>query len=136
MIYLDSAAIVKLAHVEPGSEQLVDWLNDRRNLPLVTSSLAEVEVPRALRRNAPGSLPAVPTVLGRLYRLAIDSVIRATAATYTDPNLRSLDAIHLATAQFVAGQPGTRFEAFVTYDKRLLEAVKAAGLPIASPGQP
>jgi predicted nucleic acid-binding protein len=134
VIYLDSAAIVKLAHTEPGTAELAGWLNDRPNLPLVTSSLAEVEVPRALRRSAPLSLPAVPTVLGRLYRLAIDSVIRATAAAFADPHLRSLDAIHLATAQFAAGQPGTAFEAFVTYDKRLLAAAAMVGLPVASPG--
>ena len=134
MIYLDSAAIVKLAHAEPGSAELADWLNDRPNHPLVTSSLAEVEVSRALRRSAPQALPALPTVLGRLYRLEIDQVIRATAGAFADPNLRSLDAIHLATARFVAGELGVAFEAFVTYDKRLLAAAAEAGLPIASPG--
>lgn len=134
MIYLDSAAIVKLVRSEPGSAELAAWLNDRRDLPLVTSGLAEVEVPRALRRSAPQALPGVPAVLGRLYRLEIDPVIRAGAGAFADPNLRSLDAIHLATARFVAGQQGTTFEAFVTYDKRLLAAASAAGLPVAAPG--
>jgi predicted nucleic acid-binding protein len=48
---------------------------------------------------------------------------------------RSLDAIHLATAQVLTNESGTALIAFVTYDRRLLECAKAAGLPIASPGQ-
>ena len=132
MIYLDTAAIVTLAHTEPGSAELTEWLNDRPQLPLVTSNLAEVELPRALRRSAPEALPAVPAVLGRLYRLEIDSTIRAAAGIFPDPRLRSLDAIHLATARYVATQVSTAFEAFVSYDKRLLAAA-AINLPTASP---
>ncbi|WP_254910061.1 hypothetical protein [Micromonospora sp. NBS 11-29] len=41
----------------------------------------------------------MPAAVGRLFRLEIDSTIPATAAAFADPALRSLDAIHLATAQ-------------------------------------
>jgi predicted nucleic acid-binding protein len=59
-------------------------------------------------------------------------VVRATAATYPDPALRSLDAIHLATAHAVFG---TMLTAFVSYDERLLAAAATFGLPTAIPGR-
>ena len=104
-------------------------------MPLVSSALVEVEVPRALRRSAPQALIGVPAALGRLFRMEIDTTIRATAAAFTEPTLRSLDAIHLATAQILANESGTALIAFVSYDRRLLECAKASGFPAASPGQ-
>jgi predicted nucleic acid-binding protein len=134
VIYLDSAAVVKLVRAEAHTSELVAWLNARPDAPLVASALVEVEVPRALRRAAPQALTGVPQVLTRLYRLEIDATIRATAATYPEPTLRSLDAIHLATAQLLAAQSAGAFEAFVTYDQRLLEAASNIGLPVQAPG--
>ncbi|MGH3436125.1 MAG: PIN domain-containing protein [Sciscionella sp.] len=81
----------------PASE-LDRWLYERREAALVSSALVEVEVPRAMRRSAPQALVGVPATLARLYRLEIDSTIRATAAAFDNATLRSLDAIHLATA--------------------------------------
>lgn len=135
MIYLDSAAVVKLVRQETHSADLVAWLNAHDDAPLVSSALVEVEVPRALRRSAPQALVGVPAAVGRLFRLEIDSTVRATAAAFAEPTLRSLDAIHLATAQILTNESGAEFLAFVTYDRRLLDAAKAAGLPTASPGQ-
>jgi predicted nucleic acid-binding protein len=134
VIYLDSAAVVKLVRAESGTRELVEWLRDRAASPIVSSALVEVEVPRALRRSAPQGLAGVPSVLMRMYRLEIDAAVRAIAAGYDDPLMRSLDAIHLATAQLLAGSPDADFEAFVTYDKRLLAAAASVGLPTASPG--
>ncbi|MBT2480562.1 type II toxin-antitoxin system VapC family toxin [Streptomyces sp. ISL-94] len=134
MIYLDSAAVVKLVRREHDSAELVAWLAERPQTPLVSSSLVEVEVPRALRRSAPQALAGVPGALTRLYRLEIDHAVRATAAVYADPLLRSLDSIHLATAQLLAGQPGAEPLTFVTYDQRLLKAAESMGLAVASPG--
>ena len=130
MIYLDSAALVKLVRVEAATTELVEWLNARSGQPLVSSALAEVEVPRALRRVAPEALTAVPATLSRLYRLEIDASVRAAAAALTNPDLRSLDAIHLATAL----EMGPDIDAFVTYDARLFRAAEEAGLPVARPG--
>ena len=134
MIYLDSAAVVKLVRAEPLTRNLVDWLNDRRDTPLVSSALVEIEVPRALRRTVPQALGRVPAVLARMYRLEIDATVRAVAAAYDDPHLRSLDAIHLATAATLTDRSGVPLHAFVTYDKRLLASAESAGLPTASPG--
>ena len=135
MIYLDSAAVVKLVRQEAHSQDLVGWLNAHADVPLVSSALVEVEVPRALRRSAPQSLVGVPAAIGRLFRMEIDATIRATAAAFSDPVLPSLDAIHLATAQLLANESGATLTAFVTYDKRLLSSALTLGLPTASPGQ-
>jgi predicted nucleic acid-binding protein len=134
VIYLDSAAVVKLVRSEAESADLVAWLNARPNVSLVSSALVEIEVPRALRRSAPQALAGVPSALARLYRVEIDATVRATAAAYEDHALRSLDAIHLATAQVLSSGTGADLEAFVTYDKRLLAAAGSVDLPTASPG--
>lgn len=134
MIYLDSAAVIKLLRRETATPDLVAWLNDRSELSLVASALVEVEVPRALRRAAPQALVGVPSVLSRLYRVEIDATVRSAAGAYSEPLLPSLDAIHLATAEILARQAGSGFAAFVTYDRRLLDAAKGVGLPVASPG--
>lgn len=132
MLYLDTAALVKLVRPELESEALADWLDERSPAPWVSSALVEMELPRALRRSEFELLGGVPAVIARLARYEIDEVVRATAAAYPDPNLRSLDAIHLATASAIFG---TRLTAFVTYDQSLLEAAQGIGLPVASPGR-
>ena len=131
MIYLDTAALVKLIRHEAESAALVDWLDERQGTMLVTSTLAEVEVSRALLRSDPALLTDVPAVLARVAKYEIDEVVRRTAAAYPSPDLRSLDAIHLATAHAVFGRQLT---SFVTYDKRLLAVAEALGLPTDSPG--
>lgn len=133
MIYLDSSAIVKLIKVEAESPDLRDWLNGQ-DTPPVTSVLAEVEVPRALRRSGPAHLAVMPGVLARISRIDIDASVRATAAAYLDDALRSLDAIHLATAEVLLAS-GKTVSAFVTYDKRQAAAVASIGIPVASPGR-
>jgi len=133
VIYLDTSALVKLIRVEPESDALGDWLDQHTEMRWITSTLAEVELARAIRVIAPEGLSAVPSVLARLDRFEIDSVIRATAAAYPDPVLRSLDAIHLATAQTAASTAPLR--ALVTYDGRLSEAADGLGITVAAPGR-
>jgi predicted nucleic acid-binding protein len=129
VIYLHSAAVVKLVHPESESTALARWLSGRTEVPRVTSVLTEVEVPRAILRWAPAASARVGPVLATLYRIEITAAVRAAATAFADPLLRSLDAIHLATAL----QLGTELAAFLTYDKRLLAAAETAGLPTASP---
>ncbi len=133
MIYLDSSAVVKLVHLEAASIELVAWLGERGDTTLASSALVEVEVPRALRRNAPSALGRAQAVLARLYRIEIDATTRAAAAAYEDGALRSLDAVHLATAELLARE-GEGLEAFVAYDRRLLVAAGSIGLPALGPG--
>ena len=98
----------------------------------MSSTLVEVELPRALRRIDDALLTKVPATVATVARYDIDDVVRAAAAAYPDPDLRSLDAIHLATASEVFGNQLT---AFVSYDPRLLNAAAALGLPPQSPGR-
>jgi predicted nucleic acid-binding protein len=133
VIYLDSAAIVKLIRREKESEALHEWLTNQADKTLVASALVLTEVPRALRRTDPGRLAAVPTVLAKLNRVPMDDTVLATAAAYQDPMLRTLDAIHLASAQTLVLE-GLPLTALVTYDKRLLTAAAEAGLATAAPG--
>jgi predicted nucleic acid-binding protein len=132
VIYLDSSAITKLIRPEAQSAGLHAWLTAHVDRTLVSSVLAEIEVSRALRRADPARLVSVPTILAKINRVEIDAVVRATAAAYEDPHLRSLDAIHLASAQSLILE-GLSLTAFVTYDKRLLDAARGAGLPVAAP---
>jgi uncharacterized protein len=131
VIYLDSSAIVKLIALEPETAFLNNWLRQQAT-ELFTSKLSEVEVPRALRRNHPGILGTASDVLRRLYRVEINDVVRATAAAYLDPHLRSLDALHLATADSIV-KAGKTVSSFVTYDKRLAAAATDAGLTVVAP---
>lgn len=133
MIYLDTSALVKLVRREPETDDLADWLDARADTLLASSAIAEVELPRALRRTEPELVAAVPALLERIARYEIDELVRRTAAAYSSPDLRSLDAIHLATAHAVfAGA----LVSFVSYDKHLLTAAEHLGIPVASPGAP
>nr|WP_269329828.1 type II toxin-antitoxin system VapC family toxin [Kineosporia babensis] len=132
---MDSAAVVKMVRQETHSSDLIGWLNKHDGVPLVSSALVEVEVPRALRRSAPEALIGVPSAIGRIFRVEIDATVRDTAAAFTDPMVRSLDAIHLATARTLSNASGGDLTAFVTYDQRLLASAAASGLPVASPGR-
>ena len=129
MIYLDSAAVVKLAHAEPGSAALRRWLDERAETGWISSVLTEIESFRALARHAPEAASRLPAVLDLIDLIPLDPPIRILAQTARPATVRSLDAIHLGTALH-ARQTLT---SFVTYDKRLLDAVIAAGLPADSP---
>jgi predicted nucleic acid-binding protein len=129
MIYLDSAAVVKLAHAEPESAALRGWLEERAEAQWVSSVLTEIESFRALARYAPETVSRLPAVLDQIDLIDPDQHIRMLARTVTPAAVRSLDAIHLGTALHV--RPA--LTSFVTYDKRLLDAAQAAGLPIDSP---
>jgi uncharacterized protein len=133
VIYLDTSALVKMIRIEVESEVLGDWLDERTEIRWITSALAEVELPRAIRAATPDGLSAVPAVLARLDRFEIDTVIRSTAAAYPDTALGSFDAIHLATAQTAAST--APLTALVTYDSRLSEAADSLGMTVMAPGK-
>src|SRR6476659_9477076 len=114
MIYLDSAAIVKLVHAETESQALRDWLDERAEVGWVSSVLAEIESFRALARHAPHAVSRLHLVLDLVDLVDLDAGTRILAQTVRPATVRSLNAVHLATALRI--QPLT---AFVTYDKRL-----------------
>jgi uncharacterized protein len=125
--YLDSSAIVKLAVREPESVALRRYLRRRR--PLVSSSLARTEVLRALLAAGDDALVAGRKVLTRLDLVRIGSGVLDEAATLLPAHIRSLDAIHLATANRLGEELGP----IVTYDDRMAEAARQLGHRVASP---
>jgi predicted nucleic acid-binding protein len=129
MIYLDSAAVVKLVHTEPESAALRGWLDERAETGWISSVLTEIESVRALARYAPEAVSRLPAVLDQIDLIDLDRPIRMLAQAVTPVTVRSLDTIHLGTA--LRSRPS--LTSFVTYDKRLLDAARAAGLPIDSP---
>ena len=134
MIYVDTCAAMKLARQEPHADDFFDWLQERPEEPLVSSVLIEIELNRAVRRIEPNALPRVPAILSNINMVELTPAIRAAAGTFPDPLLRSLDAVHLATAQSVTASTGLQLMALVSYDKRLISAARAAGLAVAHPG--
>jgi uncharacterized protein len=134
MIYLDTCVVAKLARRERETEELFDWLDRHGDESLVSSVLLEVELERALRRVEPAALSRIPRLLNGISRVEITATIRATAGAYQDPLLRSLDAIHLATAQTVAESAEKELSAFLTYDKRLIAAARGVGMHVEHPG--
>jgi uncharacterized protein len=124
--YFDSSAIMKLAKEEAESQALVDYLDDRA-LEASTSVLAEVEVTRNLLRC---KLDPEDALYG-FYLLALDDDVRQTAAEIDATSMRSLDAIHIATALSI----GDRDLQFITYDDRQADAARAAGLTVVQPGR-
>jgi predicted nucleic acid-binding protein len=134
--YFDTSAIIKLIRIELGSQGLRTWLGapERSDLAWVSSALVLTEVPRALRRILPGStLPDFASILGRLTLRNVDEEILIQAGAYSEPTLRSLDAIHLSTARSIAVASADEFHALITYDRRLADAATADGLSVLAP---
>jgi len=125
--YLDSSAIVKLAVREPESSALRTYLRRRR--PLVSSALARTEVVRALLPLGDRAIDRGLDVLSRIDLVRINDRVLANASTLRPPELRSLDAIHLATAQLLDQD----LRQVVTYDERMATAAKVLGMRVASP---
>jgi uncharacterized protein len=129
MIYLDSAAVVKLAHVEPESPALRDWLDERAETGWISSVLTEIESFRALARYVPDAVSRLPAVLDQIDLIDLDPRIWILAWAVQPVTVRSLDAIHLGTALYSR----SGLTSFATYDARLLDAARTAGLQVDSP---
>jgi len=129
MIYLDSCAIVKLVVAESESAALREFLAGRPDELPVTSALARVEVVRAMRNLGGAAADAAVAVLAQIDQMPLVDPLLDDAAGAGDGVLRSLDAIHLASA--TALEDG--LTAFVTYDKRLAAAAADVGLPVHAP---
>jgi len=129
MTCLDSAVVVKLVHVEAGSAALRAWLGKRSETGRISSVLTEIESFRALARYAPGADSRFPAVLDLIDLIPLDPPVRILAQAARPATVRSPDAIHLGTT--LHARPA--LTSFVTYDKRLLDAATAAGLPADAP---
>lgn len=127
MIYLDSSALMKLVRAEDDTESLQDWLRTQTRVPVVTSELGRVEVLRAARRVSGETLREAQAVIGDVDLVPLDQAVLDLAWSVGEPLLRTLDAIHLASAVLLHDE----LTAFVAYDHRLSSAARAEGLPVA-----
>jgi len=125
--YLDSSAIVKLAVREPESGALRRYVRRRR--PLVSSALAVTEVTRALLPLGREAVERGLEVLARIELARVSDRVLRAAGTLLPAELRSLDAIHLATAQ----QFGDDLGLVVTYDTRMSVAAGSLGFSVTAP---
>jgi uncharacterized protein len=128
MIYLDTSAALKLVVAEPETGRLELWMAEHAGIPRVSSRLLRIEMLRAVTRAAPHQMSRANVVLSAIALLSMDDVA-AAAEVIGDKTLRSLDAIHLATAHGIR----TDLSAFVCYDKRLRDSAHALGLPVEAP---
>jgi uncharacterized protein len=127
-IYADASALVKAVVDEQESNALRAYLlgcSDR----LVSSKLVLVEVRRAVRlaTESADAEAAVTGVLDPVVLVGVTDSILARAALAEPSALRTLDAIHLATA-LEAGAPQ-----MLVYDRRLAAAAESAGIEVVAP---
>lgn len=129
-IYVDSSAIVKLVQKEAESEALRRFLRRHRRDERVTSALARVEVVRAVYSGGAPAVAKARRQLARVHQVKLDTALLDTAAVLSRGTvLRSLDAIHLASAQLISSD----LRSVVTYDQRMAAAATAMGYPVEAP---
>lgn len=129
LYYADTSAVIKLLAEEAHSQAFAAFYDAHTDAEWVSSALLRVEVTRAVIRAMPALLPTARDLLLAFSSIAIDDDIVAGATNEPDRRLRSLHAIHLATARVL----GPDLDALVSYDDRLVNAAHNAGLATISP---
>lgn len=129
MIYLDTSALLKTVFMEEHSPALVAYIQDNDADGFVSSVLLTVEMRRAVQRINPRYLPKADVELNRVALVTLSDAIVEYASRFPDPGLRSLDAIHVATALLVRKE----LTAVVSYDERMVAVAQSEGLPVVSP---
>ena len=127
IVYLDASALVKLIVRVPESGALRTIV--RRGARMATSVISVVEVTRAIGRAVAPTPPGIAEIFDGLQLIGLDRPVLVRASALGPPSLRSLDAIHLATAMELAPD----LTAFVTYDERLAVAARAHGMAVIAP---
>jgi predicted nucleic acid-binding protein len=137
-VYFDSSALLKRS-VEEVESDAVEGAIDRyvaEDVVIISSSLAWVEVSRALRTRLDGGLygddeihDAIEGALTGVAERLITGEVIGLARRVAPPLLRTLDAIHLATAIVLD------VDEVVSYDDRLIDACRLNGLTTALPGR-
>jgi uncharacterized protein len=125
-VYIDTSAFVKLCWREQESDALRAHLSGR---PLISSVVLHVEAVRAALRRTPSDVAIAQQRLRKVSRLDIAGATISLAATILPPEVRSLDAVHLAAATLL----DVDLDELVTYDDRMRQAAIAQGLTVSSP---
>jgi uncharacterized protein len=129
LYYADTSAVIKLLADETHSRAFAAFYDTHPDAEWVSSALLRIEVTRTVARAMPSLLPEARDLLLAFSTIAIDDDIVEGAMNEPDRTLRSLDAIHLATARIL----GPDLDAVVSYDDRLVRAATDAGLATVSP---
>ncbi|MFY9922202.1 MAG: type II toxin-antitoxin system VapC family toxin [Mycobacterium sp.] len=128
-IYVDTSALVKLVVLEGESAALRGYFEDFPGDTQFTAAVARTELVRAVaRRGLIDVIENARFALSRLDLVALNNSVLDAAATIAPPELRTLDAIHLAAAR-----TAPELRAMVTYDSRLAEAAIGAGIAVVTP---
>lgn len=134
-VYLDSSAIIKRALLEEHATALARELRQHQQAghELVTSVLGRIEVSRVIRSRREDVSPrevfeAIDTSLSGIIEFAMTEQVISIGERLGPASLRSLDAIHLATATFLDA------DLVIAYDHRLLTAASELGFRTLSPG--
>jgi predicted nucleic acid-binding protein len=129
LYYIDTSAAFKLLAAEEHAEAFLAFYRDHRNDEWISSDLLRIEVTRTVTRHWRALIPDAQRLLDAFEYIQIDEEVVRTAMVEPDPLLRSLDAIHLATARLL----GKELTALLTYDDRLAKAAADAGIPVHTP---
>jgi predicted nucleic acid-binding protein len=124
-VYLDSSAFVRLILVEAGSTELREYL--RRRPRRASSALLLSEAMRVLRRFGTRYAANAQLAMSEMELIRVSPRLLEMAGRLDPPELRTLDAIHVASAMSL----GTDLGAVVAFDDRMLAAADANGLPVA-----
>lgn len=126
--YLDTSAFLKLVVDEPSSKQMRVWHSSHEG-QVVSSELMRIEALRTVRKLERGFLAATRQALRAVHLITLSRSVCDLAAEVVLEDIRSHDAIHLASALLL----GDELQGIVTYDSRLASAAEAAGLQILQP---
>jgi hypothetical protein len=129
LYYIDTSAALKLLAEESHSRAFAAFYDESTGGSWVSSTLLRIEVIRAVSRVMPAALPDARALLLAFDYVSIDDEVVEAAMNEPDRMLRSLDAIHLATARVFGPDLG----GLATYDDRLAVAAKDAGIPVIDP---
>jgi predicted nucleic acid-binding protein len=129
LYYADTSAVIKLLVEERDSKAFAAFYDAHADAEWVSSALLRIELTRAVGRAVPALLPEARDLLLAFSCVAMDDDVVEGAVNEPDRGLRSLDAIHLATARILAPE----LDALIGYDDRLLRAAADAGLATLSP---
>ena len=132
LYYLDTSAAFKLLAAEEHAEAFLAFYREHRSDSWISSDLLRIEVSRAVTRNWPALIPDAQRLLDAFEYVQIDEDVVRSAIVEPDRLLRSLDAIHLATARIL----GPELTALLTYDDRLAKAAADAGISVLAPVLP
>jgi uncharacterized protein len=127
--YIDTSAAVKLLAEERHSHAFARFYDERASASWVSSALLRIELLRTVNRVMPAALPDARDLLLAFDYVSIDDEVVDGATAEPDRALRSLDAIHLASARVF----GPELSGLATYDGRLAAAARDAGITVVDP---